>query len=72
MHSHFYHFLSWFTQQGQEKFTIYEPSPFEFMNGIGHAPQDVELEFESEWQEEEFTELQFKEIRHSRSTEKFQ
>ncbi len=39
---------------------------------IGHAAQDVELEFELEWQEEEFTELQFKEIRHSHSTEEFQ
>ncbi len=72
IHSHFYHFLSRFTQQVQDKFTIYEPSPFDFVNWIGHAPLDVELEFESEWQEEEFTKLQFKEIWHSHSTEEFQ
>ncbi len=72
MHSHFHHFLSHFTQQVEEKFTIYEPSHFDFVNWIGHSLQDVELEFELEWQEEEFTKLQFKEIRHSHSTEEFQ
>lgn len=29
------------------------------LNGFGHTPQDVEMEYELKWQEEEFTELQF-------------
>lgn len=38
---------------------------FNFMSvkltSIGHTPQEVKVEFELEWQEEDFTDLQFKE-----------
>ncbi len=30
------------------------------LNWIDHEPQDAELEFKLEWQEEKFTEMQFK------------
>lgn len=31
---------------------------------IGHNPQEVDLKFKKEWEEEQFTELQFREIQH--------
>ncbi len=37
----------------------------ENLNWIGHTPQEIDLEFQLEWQVEEFTEWQFKEIQHS-------
>lgn len=48
--------------QGCIKFRIEELSLFQYMNvilnWIGYTPQEAELK----WQEEEFTDLQFKEI----------
>lgn len=52
--------------QGCAQYRIEELARFQFisvkLNWTGHTSQEVELEFALEWQNEEFTALNFKEI----------
>jgi len=60
--------------QACAKFRISELASIQFMNlnlnWIDSAPQEVEFEFELEWQEVELNSWQFKEIPHSHTIER--